>query len=376
MAKAELNPLEMSDDDINDAIAREFAKDLEPTEEVVEEEETSESTEDTDEEPEEDNEPSEEPSEEVLDQEVGQSIPDGEEVLEDDSEASEDKEESTEVDDSATIDYKSKYDALLAPFKANGREMKVDSVEDARTLMQMGANYNKKMAALKPNLKLMKMLENNDLLNSDRLSYLIDLDKKNPDAIKKLLKDSGIDPLDIDNSDESNYKPSTYNVSDSEIALDSVLGEIKDTASFSRTMDIVGNKWDSTSQDLLVKQPEMIRVINEQVESGFYDQVMSVVERERVLGRLNGLSDIQAYYQIGQMITANEGQVQQPTQSVSTSQPNNVNRAANTVDPKLKSRKKAASSTKSAPRATQNEDFNPLSMSDDDFDKLVASKFV
>src|SRR5690606_38757650 len=96
------------------------------------------------------------------------------------------------------VDHKAIVDKLFAPFKANGKEMVVDNVDDAVALMQMGANYNKKMAALKPNLKLLKLLENNNLLSEEKIGFLIDLDKKNPAAIGKLLKDSGIDPLDVD----------------------------------------------------------------------------------------------------------------------------------------------------------------------------------
>jgi len=114
--------------------------------------------------------------------------------------------ESDEVDDAAT-DEENKDETpaeasaedfmkeITAPFRANGKDMQIDSVEDVRKLMQMGANYNKKMAAIKPNLKFIKMLENNDLLNEESISYLIDLQKKDPAAIKKLLKDSGTNPL-------------------------------------------------------------------------------------------------------------------------------------------------------------------------------------
>ena len=96
------------------------------------------------------------------------------------------------------INYQAEYERLLTPFKANGRQMQVHSVDDAMQLMQMGANYNKKMAGLKPNLKLMKMLEKNDLLNEEKLSFLIDLQTKDPAAIARFIKDSEVDPLDID----------------------------------------------------------------------------------------------------------------------------------------------------------------------------------
>jgi len=106
--------------------------------------------------------------------------------------------ESEKKPDEAAVDFEAEYKRLLTPFKANGREIAVKSVDDAIALMQMGANYNKKMAALKPNLKLMKMLENNGLLSEDKIGFLIDLEKKNPAAINKLVKDSGIDPMDLD----------------------------------------------------------------------------------------------------------------------------------------------------------------------------------
>ena len=94
--------------------------------------------------------------------------------------------------EAAEPDYKAEYLRLLAPFKANGKEIAVSTVDDAISLMQMGANYNKKMAGLKPSLKMLKLLENSGLLSEEKISYLIDLEKKNPAAINKLIKDSGI----------------------------------------------------------------------------------------------------------------------------------------------------------------------------------------
>ena len=85
-------------------------------------------------------------------------------------------------------DYESEYKKLLAPFVANGREMSVKSVDEAITLMQMGANYNKKMAALKPSLGLLKLLESNGLADAEKISYLIDLANKDAGAVNKLSK--------------------------------------------------------------------------------------------------------------------------------------------------------------------------------------------
>ena len=130
--------------------------------------------------------------------------------------------------------------------------MKIDSVEDAISLMQMGANYNKKMAGMKEPLKFIKMLQNNNLLDEAKLSYLIDLDKKSPEAIARLVKESGIDPLNIDVTKDTEYKPNTYTVDDVQVELDTVIEDIRDTDSFKDTIDIVSNKWDEASRKVVV----------------------------------------------------------------------------------------------------------------------------
>ena len=77
----------------------------------------------------------------------------------DSTETKEDTPETTE------FDYESAYKKVSEPFKANGVDMQVKDPKDMIRLMQMGANYQKKMSQLKPNLKLIKMLEKNELLD-------------------------------------------------------------------------------------------------------------------------------------------------------------------------------------------------------------------
>lgn len=391
-ATEEVNFLDLPDDEVNDAIAAELARlDAEeaeavteaPTEEVVDDvidsdddepEEEGDDADETADEPGDTSEDDDKAPEEGSNQFSDDDTANSEDSSEDDSEPTKE----TDVDSKEEIDYKVQYEELLSPFKANGKDIKVDTVEDARSLMQMGANYNKKMAALKPNLKVVKMLDNHGLLDEGKLSYLIDLSKKDPEAIKKLVKDSGLDPLDID-TDNIAYKPNAYNVSDSEVALDGILDDIRDTSTFNTTIDIIGNKWDETSKDIIAKDPNIIKVINEHVGSGIFKKVSEVVERERILGRLNGLSDIEAYKQVGDAINANGGfgdPVQAtPTQPTSTSKSNSVNKANNPVDPKLKDKRKAAGSTKSKPSKAKPQ-FDVLNMSDEEFEKMSASKFV
>ena len=278
------------------------------------------------------------------------------------------------------LDYKAAYERLTAPFRANGKEMKVDNVDDAITLMQMGANYNKKMAALKPNLKLIKMLENHELLSEEKLSYLIDLSKKNPAAIQKLLKDSGIDPLEMNEAEEkSEYKPGTYTVADKEIELEEVLDRLQDTPTYHKTLDVVSNKWDGPSKQAIAEAPQILEVINDHMARGVYDVIIPEVERERALGRLNGLSNLQAYQQVGAAIHERNGfdHLKQTASEPSPPPRREVKPTGKSADSARNDKRRAASPTRSgAPSAKPAGDFNPLAMSDEEFEKQANARLI
>lgn len=278
----------------------------------------------------------------------------------------------------AAIDYEAAYKKLTTPFKANGREIQVSNVEDAVSLMQMGANYNKKMAALKPNLKLMKLLENNGLLSEEKLSYLIDLEKKNPEAISKLIKDSGLDPLDLDTDKAGNYKPTQRTVDEREMELDTVLDELQDSPAYNQTLNIVSNKWDAASKQVIAGSPQILKVIDSHVQSGIYEVIAKEIENERLFGRLNGLSDIEAYRQVGDAIQARggfshlstQGHQAQPKPVVVAPKPKIVD------EDKRREKKLAASGTKAVTPSKSAAEFNPLSLSDDEFTKIVNEQFL
>ena len=311
---------------------------------------------------------------------VGDADKDTAEAEEPDGEETE-KTEGEADDETAAVDYKAEYEKVFAPFKANGKEITPRSAEDVVQLMQMGANYNKKMAGLKPNLKLVKMLENNELLDESKLSYLIDLSKKDPEAVKQLVKDSGIDPLDIDNEKESEYKPKTYTVDDRQIELDQVLDEIQDTPTYSKTVNLVSNKWDKQSKNAVADAPQLLKAINDQMASGIYDRINAEVEQERTFGRLSGLSDIEAYQKVGDAIHARGGfedllskQGQQNTPPPERKKV--ITPEAKAEDPARKEKKRAAGSTRKAAAPKADSDFNPLSLSDDAFEQLVNEKLM
>jgi len=283
--------------------------------------------------------------------------------------------ESENSDDPATL--KTFVDQITAPFKANGKTMKIENADDAVRLMQKGANYNLKMASMKPHLKVLKTLEKNEI-DEEKLNFLIDLDRNDPGAIARLLKQSEIDPIDFDTDrNEKQYKATDHSVEDREIAFDEVLDEIKDSDTYARTLDVVGGQWDDASKRAVTDAPELLRLMNDHMASGVYDVISNQLTQERALGRLNGLSDIEAYREVGDAIQAKGGFDHLFQQEERQQAPPSQERS---TEPKqeAKSRRekrKAASPTKSAP-GKKKADFNPLGMSDDAFLEQIDERFI
>lgn len=271
---------------------------------------------------------------------------DEEEDEQESEENTDESEEDEQDEDDSAVNYEEEYKRLLKPFKANGKEIAVSNVDEAIQLMQMGANYNKKMIQLKPYLKQVKMLERNDLLDESKLSFLIDLSKGTPEAINKLLQDHQLDSDELDASSGEEYKARDYSINDAELAIETVLDEIKDSPGYSKTLNTVSKIWDDRSRQIVAETPELLRVINEHVENGIFDIIEQQLDKERMFGRMSGLSDIEAYKKVGEALQASGKLGTAP-------------RKGTVVTPKtkdnsqLKSKRKAASTSRKAPEATQ-----------------------
>ena len=284
----------------------------------------------------------------------------------DSTDTKEDTPETTE------LDYKSAFKKVTSPFKANGVDMQVTDPNDIVRLMQMGANYQKKMAQLKPNLKLIKMLENNDLLNEARLNNLIDLSKKDPKAITKLIKESSIDPLEIDKDAPVDYQPTNYSVTDKEYELDRILDDIKHTKTFDKTIDILTKDWDASSKELVSDNPEIIGVINTHMGNGVFDKVNSIMQQERTLGKLDGIPDVEAYRMIVEHMHKS-GALVDTTKSTTTASKVSSN-SGQEADADRNKKRKAVAPVKQTATKTPKKEEDFLGLSDEEFMKKYAAR--
>lgn len=208
-----------------------------------------------------------------------------------DTEEDETVEEDT--DNSDVEELKKFYEEITSEFKANGRMMSITNPSDIKALMQQGINYSKRMAELKPSMGILRTLEQHGLMDNDKISYLIDLHNKDPKAIAKLVKDSGIEAYDLENEDTEDYVP--VNKVQEETKFQAVVNELKTSPKFNELLNTIATSWDTESMQFIVSNPNVLRVFEKQLDSGDFDKIMKTVEYERLCGRLQDVSMIEAY---------------------------------------------------------------------------------
>ena len=261
------------------------------------------------------------------------------------------------------INYEDVVRQIFSPFKANGKEIAPRTVEDVVQLMQMGANYTKKMQSIAPMRKAVESLSNAGIDSEEKLSYLIDLYKGDKEAIKQLLKNNQIDAMDLD-LDEVNYSPNKQNIaSDADVKFAETLSNINE--SLPQIQNIIDKQWDAESKKILLSDPKALQALHEEIQMGRFEPVQKQLEVERTFGRYQGVPDIQAYIDILNRMSAQEQyqqQMQEQPRKVARHVPDKRKAAPTRVKPK-------ASGTSLTPK-------DLFSMSDEEFEKLSIKDLV
>lgn len=269
---------------------------------------------------------------------------------------------------------KSFFEAVTAEFNANGKAYKIDNAEDVKKLMQMGLNYNQKMAAMKPNLKIVRALQDAGINSVEQLGHLLDLHAKKPEAIAKLVQDSGLDTYEFEDQ-AKNYVPSTPQVNDKTIEFEMVAQELEVNPNFGKVVQHLGTFDDQTKQHIF-EHPDLLRTLTDHVTHGFYDKIMAQLDVANALGQTRGMTFLQAYEAIGQRMFGQQqaqAPVQQPVvtpQGIPQPKPVPVATKSNTVNNTARQAAASVTSTASSnhkPVPTAKEIWE---MSDEEFAKL------
>lgn len=259
---------------------------------------------------------------------------------------------------------------IFGTIRANGRDMQVKNVDEAIRLIQMGANYSQKRAADKKNQSYVKVLEQNGLLDHEKLSFAVDLLAGKPEAIGKLLKDSKIDVHELDDDKVAAYRSESRAPSAASLAIEEVVSDLEGNKNFDRLVGDMRN-WDEQSQALLGQHPQSLAQLTDQIESGIYDKVMDEVNRQQVLGNYKGVPLMQVYNQIGQEMAAS-GAFNAPAPKGPVTKLVTPGKKTSTPPAATEERRRAAAPSKGATTATEEvKDPKFLSMSDEDFMKTL-----
>jgi len=268
------------------------------------------------------------------------------------------------------IDYKAFYEKVTSEYKANGKIMPgIKNPEDLVTALQMASNYAQKTAALKPSLKRVKMLKD---VTDEELNEMLDFRARNPEVIKKALKEAQLDPLDIDIDEDVNYVPTDHSIPDSQIEFEEVISTIENTPEFAITSQVVSEQWDEASRQAMFENPQLIVGLNQEIAMGRFDKVSALMDQTRLLGKDQGLNDLQLYQQIVTQMAQEEVQSQttqpQPQQARQTGQ----------VENPARNEKRKQAGVRQQPKAKAVKQYDPTTLSDEEFMQLMeaGAKFI
>ena len=275
----------------------------------------------------------------------------------------EDTKEETATD---TIDYKAVYDSIFKPFKANGKTIAPRNAEDVISLMQMGANYTKKMQLMAPMKRAVESL-NKAGINEEELNFLIDIHNGDKEAIKNLLKKNEIDPIDLDMED-TKYIPKNNIASDADVEFSETLMDIE--SSLPKIQEILNKTWDSKSKQLVLKDPQLMRALHQEIEMGRFDEVQQRLEIEKTFGRYKGVSDIEAYIDLVTKMVNEKART-------STTETKHIEKQPETTTKSIPDKTKAApvrSKPKNQGSTLTAKDL--FSMSEEEFNKLSINDLI
>jgi len=194
--------------------------------------------------------------------------------------------------------------------KANGREFEFTPEEVLERFPQVfgqAMDYTRKTQAIKPWRKQIDALEQNKITPDD-LNLMIDVLKGNKEAVTEVLKRTGIDALELETDEATNYVPEDYGRDEIQLDLQEVITDISSDPEYERTNKVLSNEWDDASWNELSATPTMIKALHEDVKSGMYDTLMPTVGKLKLYdgGRK---SDIEYYKEAATMYYSNLEQV-------------------------------------------------------------------
>ena len=220
-----------------------------------------------------------------------------EEDAHNEAEESEDESENTNSDEP---NYKEFYEKVaLAKFTANGKE--VEGFKDPADLIraqQMLHGYSDKMKVFKEYKPFLKALEERKLTtDTEKFNLVMNLLDGDPEAFKKVIKEKGIDPLELD-LDDIKYAPKNVLPSKAQMVIEETYEEAENLGVGDKFTRVINKDWDVKSLQELVTNSAVKNDLLQHLNDGTYDIVQNEIKRMELLdatGVLDSMSSIEKY---------------------------------------------------------------------------------
>lgn len=282
---------------------------------------------------------------------------------------------------SETPNYEEFFKKVTAPFKAAGREIKIESPEELIRLAQMGVGYSRKMEKMNENAALVRSLKEAGLDDNDKINFAIDLMKGKKEAIAKLVKTHNIDTVDFDIDNSDNYQPENHIISGKSEELRGHIEDIQSRENGTVFLEDFGQSFDAESRRVILEQPQLLADLADNYQAGNYQKIMGEVQRLQLVRdpSIVGMSTLEAYVAVGQrMFTASanghvpNGQPQSSQPKVQEPAPIAVKQAAQVIDPVAERRKQAAPAMTTKSTGTTAEVLNGIDLSKLTDEQIIA----
>ena len=198
------------------------------------------------------------------------------------------------------INYKEFYEKVaLAKFIANGREVEgFKNPEDLIRAQQMLHGYSDKMKVFKEYKKFLKPLEERGVLaDPDKFNLAMSLLDGDPEALKKVLKDKNIDPLEFD-LDDIRYIPKVKLPSEAQLLIEENYEQAENLGVGDKFNKVISRDWDIPSLQEFVNNPAVRSDLLQHLKDGTYDIVQNEIKRMELLdttGVLDSMNSIEKY---------------------------------------------------------------------------------
>lgn len=248
--------------------------------------------------------------------------------------------------------------------RAVGRDFDF-TLDELKTLASKGIDYTTKLQKIAPYRKAISAMEENGITQED-IFQLIEMKKGNKDAIGAFTKKHNIAISDIEQGEQNaqTYQPNSYGNEYNDLQeIDKELSQSMNNVNYNKMCDFV-NKLDKVSQDFFINQPEALRILADDINSGMFDKIKNEMDKNFYLGNYDkNLPILQTYINTNNKLKA----IMQPNRE-SVKQVNNQN-----TNPQMdKSKLGLTGTTNTSTNVNKNKviDLIDENMSDEEFSQL------